>query len=107
VVARVRRSHALARVGLGLLVAGVVTGLGAAVDRFNHNLETSARFYPEVVSTHSYEDRVSTVRLAKEAGLEACARSLPAAIMPQPATTIFVSTTPGMGRSRAVSQTFS
>ena len=44
----------------------------AGVDRFNHNLETSARLYPRVVSTHSYEDRVSTVKIAKAAGLEAC-----------------------------------
>jgi biotin synthase len=44
----------------------------AGVDRFNHNLETSARHYPEVVSTHTYEDRVSTVKIAKQAGLEAC-----------------------------------
>jgi biotin synthase len=44
----------------------------AGVDRFNHNLETSARYYPEVVSTHTYEDRVATVKIAKAAGLEAC-----------------------------------
>jgi biotin synthase len=44
----------------------------AGVDRFNHNLETSERYYPEVVSTHEYADRVSTVRIAKAAGLEAC-----------------------------------
>jgi biotin synthase len=44
----------------------------AGVDRFNHNLETSERHYADVVSTHSYADRVSTVRVAKQAGLEAC-----------------------------------
>lgn len=44
----------------------------AGVDRFNHNLETSERFYSEVVSTHSYQDRVETVKIAKAAGLEAC-----------------------------------
>jgi biotin synthase len=44
----------------------------AGVDRFNHNLETSERHYPSVVSTHSYRDRVETVRTAKAAGLEAC-----------------------------------
>jgi biotin synthase len=44
----------------------------AGVDRFNHNLETSESYYPEVVSTHSYRDRVETVKIAKAAGLEAC-----------------------------------
>jgi biotin synthase len=44
----------------------------AGVDRFNHNLETSARMYPEVVGSHRYEDRVETVKIAKAAGLEAC-----------------------------------
>src|SRR5262249_10930015 len=44
----------------------------AGVDRFNHNLETSARMYPSIATPHSYEDRVSTVRIAKAAGMEAC-----------------------------------
>ena len=45
---------------------------GAGIDRFNHNLETSERHFPAVVTTHAYSDRVDTVRIAKEAGLEAC-----------------------------------
>jgi biotin synthase len=44
----------------------------AGVDRFNHNLETSPRFYPEICQTHTWEDRVQTIRFAKEAGMEAC-----------------------------------
>ncbi|HKA89157.1 MAG TPA: biotin synthase BioB [Haliangiales bacterium] len=44
----------------------------AGVDRFNHNLETSERRYPEVVTTHTYADRVRTVQIAKQAGMEAC-----------------------------------
>ncbi len=44
----------------------------AGVDRFNHNLETSERHFEKVVSTHTYGDRVHTVRLAKSAGLEVC-----------------------------------
>lgn len=42
------------------------------VRRVNHNLETSREFYPQIVSTHSWEDRVRTIRIAQEAGLEAC-----------------------------------
>ena len=58
---------------LGNLTAEKAARLKAAgVDRFNHNLETSERYYPEVVSTHDYADRVSTVKIAKQAGLEAC-----------------------------------
>ena len=43
-----------------------------AVDRFNHNLETSRRLYSQIVSTHTYEDRVQTTQYAKEAGMEVC-----------------------------------
>ena len=44
----------------------------AGVDRFNHNLETSRRLYSEIVSTHKFEDRLETTRLAREAGMEVC-----------------------------------
>ncbi len=44
----------------------------AGVDRFNHNLETSARMYPAIATTHTYDDRVATVKIAKAAGLQAC-----------------------------------
>jgi biotin synthase len=58
---------------LGLLKEGQAEQLAAAgVTRFNHNLETSRGFYPEICSTHSFEDRVATVHRAKGAGLEAC-----------------------------------
>ncbi|MFH1798684.1 MAG: biotin synthase BioB [Candidatus Omnitrophota bacterium] len=40
--------------------------------RYHHNLETSERFYPTIVSTHSYGERVRTVKLAKSVGLEVC-----------------------------------
>jgi biotin synthase len=39
---------------------------------YNHNLETSRRFYPEVCSTHSFEDRVNTIRFLKNAGIKIC-----------------------------------
>ncbi|NMC20114.1 MAG: biotin synthase BioB [Thermogutta sp.] len=44
----------------------------AGVDRINHNLNTSRRFYDRICSTHSYEDRLATLRAAREAGLELC-----------------------------------
>ena len=42
------------------------------VDRINHNVNTSAEYYAEICSTHSYRDRVETLRAVREAGLEIC-----------------------------------
>ncbi len=44
----------------------------AGVDRINHNLETSRRHFPAIVTTHGYDDRLATIRTAKAAGLEVC-----------------------------------
>jgi biotin synthase len=44
----------------------------AGVNRYNHNLETARRYFPHVCTTHSYDDRIATVRKAKNAGLEVC-----------------------------------
>ncbi len=58
---------------LGLLKEGQAERLAAAgVTRFNHNLESSRAYFPEICSTHGYEDRIATVRAAKAAGMEAC-----------------------------------
>jgi biotin synthase len=39
---------------------------------YNHNLETSRSFFPQVVTTHRYDDRVATVERAKAAGINVC-----------------------------------
>jgi biotin synthase len=58
---------------LGILSPGQAERLKAAgVDRFNHNLETSRNFFSRVCQTHTYDDRVGTIRAAKTAGMEAC-----------------------------------
>jgi biotin synthase len=58
---------------LGLLSDEQAQRLAAAgVDRFNHNLEASEKFFPNICQTHSYQDRVATVKAAKAAGMEAC-----------------------------------
>lgn len=44
----------------------------AGVERINHNLNTSRRFYHEICTTHSYEDRVKTVVSVRAAGLSSC-----------------------------------
>ncbi len=58
---------------LGLLKEGQAEQLReAGVDRYNHNLETSSEHFENVVSTHSFQDRLNTVKMAKDAGMEAC-----------------------------------
>ena len=42
------------------------------VRRYNHNLETSRSKFPEICTTHSYDDRLDTLRIARDAGLELC-----------------------------------
>lgn len=42
------------------------------VDRINHNVNTSEDYYAEICTTHSYRDRVETLRAVREAGLEIC-----------------------------------
>ena len=44
----------------------------AGVDKVNHNLNTSERFYSEVCSTHTYADRVATLEACRSAGLQLC-----------------------------------
>lgn len=44
----------------------------AGVEWINHNLNTGRRFHPNICTTHSYDDRVKTVRAVKAAGLKVC-----------------------------------
>lgn len=44
----------------------------AGVRRVNHNIEASREFYPKIVTTHTWQERVETVKTVKRAGLEAC-----------------------------------
>jgi biotin synthase len=44
----------------------------AGVDRYNHNLNTASDHYAQICSTHSYEDRLTTLQAAKRQGLELC-----------------------------------
>src|SRR6266481_2973501 len=60
-------------VSLGIMEEGQARTLGeAGVDFVNHNLNTSRRFYPAICSTHTYDDRMATVRGSSRAGLGAC-----------------------------------
>lgn len=44
----------------------------AGVDRVNHNLNTSKRYYPEICSTHTFDDRLDTLKAVRDAGMELC-----------------------------------
>lgn len=44
----------------------------AGVDRYNHNINTSAAHHESITTSHTYDDRVNTVELAKEAGISPC-----------------------------------
>lgn len=44
----------------------------AGLSRYHHNIETSRRFYPGIVSTHSFDERINTINSARQVGLEVC-----------------------------------
>ncbi len=46
------------------------------VHRYNHNLETARSYFPNVVSTHTWEERWETLRMVGEAGMEVCCGGL-------------------------------
>ncbi|HBM17221.1 MAG TPA: biotin synthase BioB [Lentisphaeria bacterium] len=48
----------------------------AGLKRYHHNLETSERFFPEICTTHTWDERVETVLRAKELNLEVCSGGL-------------------------------
>ncbi|MER7071314.1 biotin synthase BioB [Terrabacter sp. NPDC000476] len=58
---------------LGLLKDGQAERLReAGVDAYNHNLNTAESHHDSIVTTHTYADRVATVKKAKDAGLSPC-----------------------------------
>ncbi|MDD2708391.1 MAG: biotin synthase BioB [Verrucomicrobiae bacterium] len=44
----------------------------AGVDCYNHNLETSPEFFKKIITTHTFEDRLSTIRHIRKAGMALC-----------------------------------
>lgn len=58
---------------LGMLTQEQVDQLAAmGVHRYNHNLETARSHFPNVVTTHTWEERWETLRMIGEAGMEVC-----------------------------------
>ena len=76
-------AEAITRIGqeVGIAVCGSLGALrpaqlqrlkDAGLSRYHHNIETSRRFYAEIVTTHNFQQRVDTIAAAKEAGLDVC-----------------------------------
>lgn len=60
-------------VTLGMLKNGQAQRLQeAGLDYYNHNLDTAEDFYPKIISTRSYQDRLDTLDRVHEAGLKSC-----------------------------------
>ena len=58
---------------LGLLTAEQVDELAAiGVHRYNHNLETARSYFPQVVTTHTWQERWQTLTMVRDAGMEVC-----------------------------------
>ncbi|OKH63238.1 biotin synthase [Mycobacterium sp. SWH-M3] len=58
---------------LGMLTQEQVDRLkDMGVHRYNHNLETAQSFFPNVVTTHSWEERWGTLEMVRDAGMEVC-----------------------------------
>jgi biotin synthase len=60
-------------VTLGQLTEGAAKALKeAGVTAYNHNIDTSPEFYPEIVTTHTFDDRINTIRHVQKAGMSVC-----------------------------------
>lgn len=78
-VIRAMRREGRVRVcaSLGVLTREQAFRLAAAgVQRYNHNLQTSRRHFPRIVSTHTYDQRLETLRNLRAAGIELCCGAL-------------------------------
>src|SRR3954452_7536049 len=65
------------RTGLNVAVsAGILTRsqaerlANAGVHRYNHNLETARSFFPQIVTTHTWDERADTCALVRDVGME-------------------------------------
>jgi biotin synthase len=58
---------------LGMVTPSQALELKAAgLDFYNHNLDTSSRYYREIISTRTYQDRLDTLEAVREAGMKVC-----------------------------------
>jgi biotin synthase len=60
-------------VTLGMLKPNQAQNLAeAGLDYYNHNLDTAPEYYPEIISTRTFDDRLETLRNVRDAGLKVC-----------------------------------
>jgi biotin synthase len=60
-------------VTLGMLTQAQARRLkGAGLDYYNHNLDTSPEFYGEIITTRTYQERLDTLNVVREAGIHVC-----------------------------------
>lgn len=72
-VREVRSLGMEACVTLGMLTADQAHRLKeAGLTAYNHNLDTSRRYYPEIITTRTYDDRLETLRHVQDAGISVC-----------------------------------
>src|SRR5574340_1377379 len=72
-VSAVRKLGLLPCATLGLLSASDLLLLrDAGLERYHNNLETSERFFPEICTTHTYRDKLETIKAVKSSGLSLC-----------------------------------
>jgi biotin synthase len=72
-VRAIRRLNMEACVTLGMLTDDQARRLAAAgLTAYNHNLDTSRRHYPQIVTTRTYDDRLETLRTVQRAGVSVC-----------------------------------
>lgn len=68
-----RETELLPCVSLGLLTPVQARRLSSAgAERYHHNIEAGPHFFPEICTTHTFDDRVETIHIARDAGLELC-----------------------------------
>jgi len=72
-VPAVRREGLQVAISAGILSRAQAERFAAGgVHRYNHNLETARSFFPEIVTSHSWEERWQTCEYVKAAGMELC-----------------------------------
>lgn len=72
-VERIRKMGLLPCATLGLINKEDLKILrDSGLERYHHNLETSERYFPEICSTHTYNEKLKTIEAVKEVGLSLC-----------------------------------
>jgi biotin synthase len=62
---------------LGILTREQAERLAAGgVHRYNHNLETARSFFPQIVTTHTWDERFETCQMVRDVGMELCCGAL-------------------------------